>query len=131
MAAQRGSRGGHMHFATKVALPALAAATLLWPQLSAAAELTFWNGFTGPDRPTIEAITQEFTAANPESPVVMDIMPWDSLLQKLLTSLGSGSGPDIVAVSFAFVPQFAASGYIADLTDHLTAENDLDPNNWS
>ena len=120
-----------MHFTTKVAVSALAAATLLFPQVSTAAELTFWNGFTGPDRPSVEAITAEFTAANPNSPVAMDIMPWDSLMQKLLTSLGSGSGPDIVAINFAEVPKFAASGYVADVTDHLTAANDLDPANWA
>lgn len=120
-----------MHFITKAALAALTAAAIALPQLTAAAELTFWNGFTGPDRPSVEAITADFTAANPDSPVVMDIMPWDSLMQKLLTSLGSGSGPDIVAINFAYVPQFAQSGYVADLTDYLTAENDLDPNNWA
>src|SRR5687768_3250317 len=92
----------HMHFMTKAALSALTVAAVALPQLAVAAELTFWNGFTGPDRPSVEAITADFTAANPDSPVVMDIMPWDSLMQKLLTSLGSGSGPDIVAVNFAF-----------------------------
>lgn len=120
-----------MKFINKAALSALTVAAIAMPQMTAAAELTFWNGFTGPDRPSVEAITAEFTAANPDSPVAMDIMPWDSLMQKLLTALGTGSGPDIVAINFAYVPQFAASGYIADLTDHLTAENDLDPANWA
>jgi multiple sugar transport system substrate-binding protein len=118
-----------MHMLMKAAATSLLALSVA--TASSAAELTFWNGFTGPDRPTIEAIAAEFTAENPDSPVAMDIMPWDSLMQKLLTSLGTGSGPDVVAINFAYLPQFAASGYIMDLTEHLTAENDLDPANWS
>ncbi len=115
----------------KAATGAALSAALTLPLATQAGELTFWNGFTGPDRPTIEAVTAEFSAANPDTPVAMDIVPWDSLMQKLLTALGSGSGPDVVGINFAFLPQFAKSGLIMDLTDHLTAENDLDPANWS
>ncbi len=114
--------------ATLAASPLVLAAVLGGAE---AAQLTFWNGFTGPDRPTIEAITSDFSKANPDSPVTMDILPWDSLMQKLLTSLASGSGPDVIAVNFAYLPQFAKSGYVLDLTDELTAKNDLDPANWS
>lgn len=120
-----------MNFWSKAAAVSLLAVATATPGVANAAELTFWNGFTGPDRPTIEALAAEFTAANPDLPVTMDIMPWDSLMQKLLSSLASGSGPDVVAINFAYLPQFAKSGYIMDLTDQLTAANDLDPANWS
>lgn len=120
-----------MKFWSKAAAASLLAVAMAVPGMAGAAELTFWNGFTGPDRPTIEALAADFTAANPDSPVAMDIMPWDSLMQKLLSSLASGSGPDVVAINFAYLPQFAKSGYIMDLTDQLTVANDLDPANWS
>ncbi len=120
-----------MKFWSKAAAASLLAIAIAMPVAGQAAELTFWNGFTGPDRPTIEALAAEFTAANPDSPVSMDIMPWDSLMQKLLSSMASGSGPDVVAINFAYLPQFAKSGYIMDLTDQMTADNDLDPANWS
>jgi multiple sugar transport system substrate-binding protein len=120
-----------MKFWSKAAAVSLLALATAVPGVVAAAELTFWNGFTGPDRPSVEAITAEFSAANPGSPVTMDIMPWDSLMQKLLTSLASGSGPDVVAINFANLPRFAKSGYIMDLTAQVTAANDLDPANWS
>ncbi len=93
--------------------------------------LTFWNGFTGPDRPTVEALTAKFSEAHADVPVEMDIMPWDSLMQKLLTSLASGSGPDVIGVNFANVPKFAASGYVMDLTPYVNADHGLDPANWS
>jgi multiple sugar transport system substrate-binding protein len=96
-----------------------------------AAPLTFWNGFTGPDRPTIEALTKQWSDAHPDSPINMDIEPWDSLMQKLLTSMASGSGPDIVAFDFSYLPKFADSGYIMDLTDNVKAGGGLDPAVWS
>src|SRR4051812_49400087 len=63
---------------------AISAAVLLGLAGAARAEdvqLTFWNGFTGPDRPAIEEITKKFSDANPGITVTMDIMPWDSLMQ--------------------------------------------------
>lgn len=56
-------------------------------------QLTFWNGFTGPDRPAIESITQKFSEANPGIRVAMDVMPWDSLMQKLLTTISTEKAP--------------------------------------
>ncbi len=38
----------------------LAMATALSATGAFADPLTFWNGFTGPDRPSVEAITAEF-----------------------------------------------------------------------
>lgn len=96
-----------------------------------AAPLTFWNGFTGPDRPTIEALTKTWSDAHPDSPVQMDIEPWDSLLQKLQASMASGSGPDVVAFNFAQLPRYAESGFIMDLTDQVKPGGALDSSVWS
>jgi multiple sugar transport system substrate-binding protein len=111
-----------------VSLLALGAAL---PAAAWAAPITFWNGFTGPDRPTIEALTKAWSDAHPDTPVQMDIMPWDSLLQKLQASMASGSGPDVVAFDFSYVPRYAQSGYIMDLTDQIKPGSPLDPSVWS
>lgn len=92
--------------------------------------LTFWNGFTGPDRPAVEEITKRFNDSNPNSQVQMDIQPWDTLLQKLLTTMSSGQGPDVIGVSFGNMPRYAESGYILDLSPYMEAGTDLDPANW-
>jgi multiple sugar transport system substrate-binding protein len=113
---------------------AISAAALFALAGSARAEdvqLTFWNGFTGPDRPAIEEITKKFSDASPGIKVAMDIMPWDSLMQKLLTTLSTGEGPDVIAVHFQYLPQYAASGQILDLSDYVKAGSGLDPANWS
>ncbi len=92
--------------------------------------LTFWNGFTGPDRPAVEEITNKFNAANPDTQVQMDIRPWDSLLTTLPSSLETGTGPDLIGLSFGNLPKYAQSGYLMDLTPHIKAGTDLDPANW-
>ncbi len=97
---------------------------------SAATTLTFWNGFTGSDRAGIEGDVKKFTDANPSIKVNMDIEPWDSLMQKLLSSMSAGTGPDIVAIHFQYIPQYAKSGLVMDLSSEIKQGGDLDPANW-
>ncbi len=60
--------------------------------------ITFWNGFTGSDKDTLEALVQKYNDTNDKNiEVQMNIMPWDSLYQKLATVLPVGEGPDILA----------------------------------
>ncbi|HEX2909471.1 MAG TPA: ABC transporter substrate-binding protein [Chloroflexia bacterium] len=94
------------------------------------ATISFWNGFTGPDRAAVEEITKRFGQANPNVTVNMDISPWDSLMQKLLSTMSTGQGPDVVAIHFQYLPQYAKSGYIMDLSPAVQAGTDLDPANW-
>ena len=82
--------------------------------------LTFWNGFTGPDRPALEEIVKRFNASHPKIKVQMTIMPWDSFFQKLLPSYGAGKGPDIAAMDSVQVPQYADKGVFAPLDDVYT-----------
>ncbi|MCD9020829.1 ABC transporter substrate-binding protein [Cohnella silvisoli] len=87
--------------------------------------LTFWNGFTGPDRPAYEAMVNEFMKAHPKIKIEMDIQPWDTLLAKLPTSLVSGKGPDIAAFNASLIPQYAKAGNILPLED-LYSSKDID-----
>jgi multiple sugar transport system substrate-binding protein len=121
----------HRQIAKRLAISAAALIALGSTARAEDVQLTFWNGFTGPDRPAIESITKKFSDANPGIKVAMDIMPWDSLMQKLLTTLSAGEGPDVIAVHFQFLPQYAASGQILDLSDHVKPGSGLDPANWS
>ena len=79
--------------------------------------LTFWNGFTGPDRPALEEIVKRFNASHPNIQVRMQIMPWDTFYQKLLPSYASGKGPDIAAMASEQMPQYADKGVIAPLDE--------------
>jgi len=37
--------------------------------------ITFWNGFTGPDRPALEELVKKFNETNSGIEIKMDIMP--------------------------------------------------------
>lgn len=92
--------------------------------------LTFWNGFTGPDRPAVEGLVAQFNESQDEYVVEMTIMPWDSLYQTLLGALSAGEGPDLIGVNFNYVPVYAESGYVADLGEYMTEGSNLDPALW-
>lgn len=92
--------------------------------------ITYWNGFTGPDRPAVEALVARFNETHPAIAVQMEVMPWDSLMQKLLSTMSAGQGPDIAGIHFQNLPQYARSGAILDLTERFAAGSDLDPKNF-
>ena len=80
--------------------------------------ITFWNGFTGSDRETLEALVKEYNETNDKNiEVQMDIMPWDSFYQKLATALPVGEGPDILAMATERIGSYADSGALAAVDD--------------
>lgn len=79
--------------------------------------LDFWNGFTGPDGPALEQVIDDFNASQDEIEVKANIMPWDTLYQKVLTSVAGNDGPDIIAMSASRIPQFADEGLFMPVDD--------------
>jgi multiple sugar transport system substrate-binding protein len=87
--------------------------------------LDFWNGFTGPDGPALQQVVDDFNASQDEIEVKTNIMPWDTLYQKVLTSVASDGGPDIIAMSASRIPQFADEGLFMPVDDYYeNADND-------
>lgn len=79
--------------------------------------ITFWNGFTGSDRPSYEAIVKNFNDTSKTTEVKMEIMPWDSLYQKLTTALATGQGPDTFACNTERIGTYAKPGAIVPIDD--------------
>lgn len=89
--------------------------------------LSFWNGFTGPDGPALQQVVDDFNASQDDIEVKTNIMPWDTLYQKVLTSVASKDGPDIIAMSATRMPQFAYEGLFLPVDDYYEdAANDTD-----
>jgi multiple sugar transport system substrate-binding protein len=89
--------------------------------------LSFWNGFTGPDGPALEKVVKDFNASQDDVEVKTNIMPWDTLYQKVLTAVAGKDGPDIIAMSASRMPQFAQEGLFEPVDDYYTdAANDSD-----
>jgi multiple sugar transport system substrate-binding protein len=78
-----------------------------------------WNGWTGTDRPTVEALAEEFNRSRTDIEVKMEIMPWDSFWQKLMPALLAGNGPDFVGMDMGRIPEFAQANRLLPLDDYL------------
>jgi multiple sugar transport system substrate-binding protein len=81
--------------------------------------VVFWNGYTGPDRPVLEQIVEEYNQSQNEVTIKMEIMPWDTLYQKLMPALVAGNGPDLIALPIARYAEYAQAGKLAVLDSYL------------
>ena len=82
-----------------------------------AVTLTFWNGFTGPDRPVLEELVAKFNETHPGVRVEMNVMPWDVLFQKMPAAYNAGRGPDLAAFDTARLAMYASRGFLAPVDD--------------
>jgi len=85
--------------------------------------VTFWNGYTGPDRPAVEKLVNDFNAKNLGVAVKMEIMPWDSLYQKLLPAMIAGTGPDIIGYSVGRVAEYAQAKRLEPLDGYFSGSS--------
>jgi multiple sugar transport system substrate-binding protein len=83
--------------------------------------IRFWNGFTGPDGKTMEALVHQFQEANPDVRVRMQIIPWGTYYDKLTLSLAYGGAPDLFVLHAERVPEYAAFGTLRPLDDLYAA----------
>jgi multiple sugar transport system substrate-binding protein len=83
-------------------------------------KLSFWNGFTGGDRPAVEHLVQQFNQTHPKIHIDMQIMPWDVFYDKLLPAYGAGKGPDMTAMNSSQLPVYASKGLFRPLDDAMT-----------
>lgn len=83
--------------------------------------LSFWNGFTGPDRPVLEELVKRFNDSNPRVRVQLNIMPWDVLWQKMPAAFNAGRGPDLAAFDTARLAMYASKGFLSPVDDWYSA----------
>ena len=70
----------------------------------------------------VRAMTDAFTAANPEVKVNLEFVPYEGLHDKTLLALGSGSGYDVVLFDVIWPAEFAENKVLVDVTDRITQE---------
>jgi multiple sugar transport system substrate-binding protein len=92
-------------------------------------ELTFWNGFSGPDGKAMEKIVKQFNQEHPDVKVRMEIIPWGTYYDKLTLGLAFGGAPDVFILHAARVPEYASHGALSEMQD-LVTESKLDPNDF-
>lgn len=89
--------------------------------------VAFWNGFTGPDRAAVEGLVNEYNDSQDDVTIEMEISPWDVFFQKLLPSIASGNGPDLMAMDSVQLPQYAERGVLREMDDYYDGgDNEAD-----
>jgi ABC-type glycerol-3-phosphate transport system substrate-binding protein len=104
--------------ATPVPLPTITPAVA--EMGSGELHISFWNGLTGSDGVTLNAMLAQFVAENPDISVTTEIIPWGTLYTKLQTAFVAGQGPDVFMVHASEVPQFHSYGVLMDLSSWYT-----------
>jgi multiple sugar transport system substrate-binding protein len=75
----------------------------------------------------ITAITKEYTDKNPDVDVQLDFVSYEALHDKIVTVAASKAGTyDVVLIDCVWPAEFAAAGFIQDVTSRITPEMQKD-----
>jgi N,N'-diacetylchitobiose transport system substrate-binding protein len=86
------------------------------PPASAGTTLTVWL-MTGEISPNVyNAVNKAFEAQHPGVTVNVEIQQWSGITTKIDTALASSTPPDALELGNTDVPEYAASGALADVT---------------
>ncbi|MGI6149688.1 MAG: ABC transporter substrate-binding protein [Limnochordia bacterium] len=83
---------------------------------SARTTLTFWKHVHPPADALLKEIIAEFEAENPDIKIVVETVPHDQYIPKLLTAMTSGGGPDLFDLSDTDVTAFMKRNVFAPIT---------------
>ena len=72
--------------------------------------------------PYFQEVADAFTKENPDIKVNVQVIPWDSLLQRLTTDITGGTAPDIAIIGTRWLLDFTAQGVAEPLDGYLTPE---------
>jgi ABC-type glycerol-3-phosphate transport system substrate-binding protein len=83
-------------------------------------KISFWNGLTGSDGTTLNAMLAQFVEENPDVSVTTEIIPWGTLYTKLQAAFVAGQPPDLFVLHASEIPQFYSYGALMDLSSWYT-----------
>ena len=112
-------------FRTVTAAAALAAGLASYASVACAADAVVdftvaeYSSKTGP---FFEQVARDFEAANPGIKINVEVVPWDTLLQRLTTDIAGGSAPDISIIGTRWLLDFAEQGIAEPVDAYLTPE---------
>jgi multiple sugar transport system substrate-binding protein len=72
--------------------------------------------------PYFEEVAAAFEKANPDIDINIQVVPWDTLLQRLTTDIAGGTAPDISIIGTRWLLDFAAQGVAEPVDGYLTPE---------
>ncbi|SDK61053.1 ABC transporter substrate-binding protein [Aliiruegeria lutimaris] len=72
--------------------------------------------------PYFEEVAAAFEAENPDIDINIEVVPWDTLLQRLTTDITGGTAPDISIIGTRWLLDFAEQGIAEPVDEYLTPE---------
>jgi multiple sugar transport system substrate-binding protein len=79
--------------------------------------LSYWNGFTGGDGPSMDALVKRFNAENKKITVKQNTQQWADFYQRLPAAAKAGKGPDVGVMHLSQIASNAARQVIVPLDD--------------
>lgn len=90
---------------------------------ASAAEIRFtvptYSTKTGP---FFEQVAKDYQALHPDVQIKIEMVPWDSLYQKLTTDIAAGAAPDMSIIGTRWLYDFAAQGIAEPLDEYISPE---------
>lgn len=71
--------------------------------------------------PYFEEVAKDFEAANPDIQVEIEVVPWDSLLQKLTTDISAGTNADLSIIGTRWLLDFVQQDIAEPLDGYMDA----------
>jgi multiple sugar transport system substrate-binding protein len=72
--------------------------------------------------PYFQQVASAFEAQNPDIKINIEVVPWDTLLQRLTTDVAGGAAPDISIIGTRWLLDFASQGIAEPMDSYLTPE---------
>ncbi|RKN37173.1 ABC transporter substrate-binding protein [Streptomyces hoynatensis] len=73
----------------------------------------------------MDTVVEAFNREHPDVRVELTLLPSGNYVQKLGVAVASGAGPDLASIDLVYVPFFASSGVLADITDRAAGLAEL------
>lgn len=75
-------------------------------------EISFWNGFTGPDGRVMLNLVRQFNQTDGRAHVTMQRIAWGTYYNKLMVSALDGRGPEVFVIHTGVLPRMHRAGFI-------------------
>ena len=72
--------------------------------------------------PYFEEAAKAFEAANPDTKIQIEVVPWDNLQQKLTTDISAGANADLSIIGTRWLLDFVSQGIVEPLDGYVTPE---------
>jgi len=93
---------------------------------SQATTLSFWQTMNDQETITLKGLITTYEKANPDVKVEVTNVPFDQRENKFTAAAQAGKAPDIMRAEIADVANWAARGYLSDITGNVTAADKAD-----